>query len=245
MKIALLSDIHSNLEALTECIHVANKSGVEKFVCLGDCIGYGPDPAAVMDMLLDLPGFTCIAGNHEEFLFDDRNNDSPSKEKYAKSWTMSQLSEQHIDYISQLSYMQVDDGVTYVHATTHDDSGWVYISNTSHAYTCLEHASTPVVFYGHVHVPVIYQETSDKKLTSMNPEQGESILLQDGHRFVINVGSVGQPRDNNPDASFAIYDSDLRSVTCYRVPYDVEKTAAKIRACGLIEDSAARLFEGR
>jgi len=245
MKIALLADIHSNLEALTECVRVANEHGTEKFVCLGDFVGYGADPAAVMDMLWALPGFTCIVGNHEEFLFDDMNNDSPNKKKYAKHWTMSQLSKQHLDYISQLSYMVVDDGVTYVHATTHEDSGWVYISNTSHAYKCLENASTLVVFYGHVHIPVIYQETSDKKLTSIYPKPGETILLQDGDRFVINVGSVGQPRDNNPDASFAIYDSELRSITFHRVPYDIEKTAAKIRACGLDEDSAARLFEGR
>ncbi|MDH5179063.1 MAG: metallophosphatase family protein [Gammaproteobacteria bacterium] len=245
MKVAIISDIHSNLEALTECVRVANEHGVEKYVCLGDFVGYGPEPAAVMDMLLALPGFTCIVGNHEEFLFDERDNDSPAKQKYAKSWTLSQLSEAQLDYISRLSYIEVADGVTYVHATTHEDSGWVYINNTSHALKCLQYAKTPVVFYGHVHVPMIYHEKPDKSISAVVPERDETLVLQEGHRYVINTGSVGQPRDNNPDSSFVIYDTDLRSVTFYRVAYDIKTTAEKIRACGLVEDSADRLLTGR
>lgn len=245
MKISIISDIHSNLEALTECIRVAEENGAEKFICLGDCIGYGPDPAAVLDMLVELPNFSCIVGNHEEYLFDTRVHEVKAPVKYAKEWTLGQLSEKHMEYISSLFYNKVENGVTYVHATTHDPSGWVYVTNVSHAIKCMNSASTDLIFYGHVHMPLMFHEKPNNSIEMSRPEQNETIILEQDQRYAINVGSVGQPRDNNPDASFVMYDEEAQSVTFHRVSYDYETTARKIRDYGLPVDFADRIEVGR
>lgn len=245
MKIAIISDIHSNLEALQSCLAVAEENGVMQYVCLGDCIGYGPDPVAVMETLLALPNFSCIVGNHEEYLFVEDPVEAKQNVKYAKDWTLQQLSERQMNFFSSIFYEKVENAATYVHATTDDDAGWVYINNKYHALNCMNHAKTNLVFYGHVHMPMVFHETEDKSINMLTPNANDVISLHEDQRYVINVGSVGQPRDKNPDASFVIYDDEANSVTFYRVAYEYAITAAKIRKYGLPEDFAHRVEHGQ
>ncbi len=244
MKIAIISDIHSNLEALTACCRVAELEGAEKYVCLGDCIGYGPDPVAVLDMLRSLPNFTCVLGNHDEYMFNRFGDDSPAPIQEVAEWTIDQLSDSHMDFMKSLPYKQVENGVSYVHASMFDPGSWGYITTSEQAKKCMTASSTNLVFYGHVHIPMIFHEKPDDSIELIHPQGGEKISLNHNQRYVINVGSVGQPRDDNNNASFVLYDEETHSVTFHRVAYDYQKTIDKIHQNKLPEYFAERLVLG-
>lgn len=244
MKIAVISDIHSNLEALTECCRVAEENGAEQFVCLGDSVGYGPDPVAVLDKLRSLPNLICILGNHDEYMFNFIALDSTPPVQIVAEWTIKQLSAEHIDFLKSLSYTEVENGVTYVHASMHQPGSWGYVTSTERAKKCMDSSSTNLVFYGHVHIPMIFHEKPDNSVEMITPDSDTTISLHQNHRYVINVGSVGQPRDGNNEACFVMYDEDLHSVTFHRVPYEYEKTIQKIHDNNLHPDFAIRLESG-
>ncbi|MDH5179949.1 MAG: metallophosphatase family protein [Gammaproteobacteria bacterium] len=245
MKIAVISDIHSNLEALDACCEKALREGAEQFVCLGDSVGYGPDPAAVLDKLRELPGFQCVLGNHDEYMFNFIGQESTGPVQMVAEWTVKQLSESHIDFLKSLTYVLVENGVTYVHASLYQPGSWFYITSAERAKKCLESAHTSLVFYGHVHIPLIFHEKADNDVVMINPEQDTPIYLKPNQRYVINVGSVGQPRDDNKDACFVLYDEDRHSVTFHRVAYDYQTTIRKINEKGLHPEFADRLAAGR
>ena len=245
MKIAVISDIHSNLEALTACSQLAMEQGAEKFVCLGDMVGYGPDPVAVLDMLQGLPGFSCILGNHDEYMFNSIDISSTAPVQEVAEWTIKQLSNEHLDFLKSLPYLLVDNGVTYVHASLYQPNIWPYIVKEESAKKCLNAASTSLVFYGHVHIPMLFHEKQDNSVELMYPQGGQTISLRPNQRYLINVGSIGQPRDDNNQASFVMYDEDSHSATFHRVAYDYQTTIEKIHSQGLHEDFAERLESGR
>lgn len=245
MKIAVISDIHSNLEALTECCRVAKEQGAEKFVCLGDCVGYGPDPVAVLDMLQGLPNFVCVLGNHDEYVFNSIEISSTPPVQVVAEWTIEQLSDEHVDYLKSLPYVEVDNGVTYVHATTYEPNNWGYVTSAKQAQRCMNSASTNLVFYGHVHIPMVFYEKPDNTVELLTPQSGQQIHLHQNRRYVINVGSVGQPRDDNNEASFVLYDEESHSVKFHRVAYDYKKTIEKINSNNLPPDFAGRLESGQ
>ncbi|MDH5444950.1 MAG: metallophosphoesterase family protein [Gammaproteobacteria bacterium] len=245
MKIAVISDIHSNLEALTACCQMAMEQGAEKFVCLGDIVGYGPDPVAVIDMLRGLPGFTCILGNHDEYMYNSIDVKSTAPVQEVAEWTVEQLSEQHIEFLKTLPYVLVENGVSYVHASLNNPGNWSYIIKPDSAKKCLDSASTNLVFYGHVHIPMLFHENQDNSVELIYPQAGQKFLLRPNQRYLINVGSVGQPRDDNNDASFVMYDEEIHAVSFFRVAYDVDRTIEKIHEYKLHEEFAKRLRTGR
>lgn len=244
MKIAVISDIHSNLEALIACCRVAENEGAEKFVCLGDCVGYGPDPVAVLDLLQTLPGFICVLGNHDEYTFNSIDVTSTPPVQMVAEWTIEQLSKQHIDFLKSLSYIKIDNGTTYVHASVHQANSWGYVTSVIQAKKCMNAASTNLVFYGHVHIPMIFHENPDNIIEQIQPPAGQKIYLHQNQRFVINVASVGQPRDDNNQACFVLYDEESHSVTFHRVAYDYKKTIEKIYKNKLHPGFAERLETG-
>jgi diadenosine tetraphosphatase ApaH/serine/threonine PP2A family protein phosphatase len=244
MKIAIISDIHSNIEALTACCHVAENEGAEKFVCLGDCVGYGPDPVAVLDMLQALPGFSCVLGNHDEHTFNCIDINCLAPVQVVAEWTARQLSEAHLDFLKSLPYVLVDNGVSYVHATMSQPGSWGYITTIDQARQCMVAASTNLVFYGHVHIPMIFHERRDDSIELIHPEGGKTYSLHQNHRYVINAGSVGQPRDDNNSACFVLYDEESHSVTFHRVKYDYSRTIEKIHENKLPAYFAERLESG-
>ena len=245
MKIAVLSDIHSNLEALQVCCQSALEHGAERFICLGDMVGYGPDPVAVLDMLQSLPGFTSVLGNHDEYTFNSIEVSASGPVQLVADWTVQQLTESHIDFLKSLNYMHVENGVSYVHASMNEPNAWGYVTRTEQAKKCMNAAKTNLVFYGHVHIPMIFHEKQDNSVELIYPQARKKIPLHLNRRYVINAGSVGQPRDDNNETCYVMYDEEEHSVTFHREKYNYQKTIQKIRDRGLHEDFAIRLEKGR
>ena len=246
MKIAILSDLHSNLEALTACRERALECGAQRFICLGDCIGYGPDPVGTLDLLMSLPGIVTVLGNHDEYHILDgiERNLSPTI-RQATEWTRAQLKPRHLDYLRSLPYVHVERGVTYVHASAAAPQEWEYLFEPDQVMKCLRAADTGLVFIGHVHIPGLFHQLGDDRVEALSTSAGKPLPLLVHHRYMVNVGSVGQPRDDNSAASFVIYDEEKYSVVFHRVAYDFAATGAKILAAGLNPFFAERLADGR
>lgn len=245
MKVAIISDLHSNLEALQACLAKAAALDVTQYVCLGDMVGYGPDPAATLDTVMALPGVVVIRGNHEEALFGSYYRGLRSHVRQSIDWTKQQLKQSHLDYVQSLPYQQTVLGMTMVHATADQPERWAYLHSMELASRCMQAAATAVTFIGHTHQPLAFVKAPDKAMICITPINEQTLLLEPQNRYVINVGSVGQPRDEINKASFVIYDTFTNSVVFHRVAYDYEKTAAKIRERGLPELFAERLKLGR
>jgi len=244
MKIAILSDIHSNLEALTACRDLALAHGVEKFVCLGDSVGYGADPCPTLDLLLSLPGLVAVLGNHDEYVIMDAQLPTSPVIKQSADWTRSQLRQEHLDFLGSLPYQVVENGVTYVHASAANPYEWDYLLDKAKVWHCMEAAETSLVFIGHVHIPAIFRETEAGPVELITPEEEKEYALVPRMRHVVNVGSVGQPRDDDNRASFVIYDDRNDSIVFHRVPYDFSTTGRKILDAGMNPFFAERLALG-
>lgn len=240
---AILSDIHSNLEALQTCVAHARAQGATHFACLGDCVGYGADPVPTLDLLRSLPHLILIRGNHDEALFEDDPIDVPGIRE-ALDWTCTQLDPVHCDLLENAPYLLTLGEVTYTHASAHEPRAWEYLRRPQQIRDCLAATDAHVTFIGHVHVPMVFYLTAEGSLLEHSPEAGVSLPLAQDCRYVINVGSVGQPRDGNNATGYALYDSDAGTVTFHRLPYDYLSAAAKIRAAGLSERFAERLMRG-
>ncbi len=241
MKIAILSDIHSNLEALKACCRKAASIGVEKYFCLGDMIGYAADPVATLDIIMNLPGLIAVRGNHDNAAL---NGDYAGLGKFIQesaNWTHRQLSAEHKAFIRSLPYVQTIDNITLAHASVYEPEQWQYLYDEPQIINCLDAAGTPLVFLGHTHHPKLYYENTKSEISELHPNESTSIPIYQNRRYVANVGSVGQPRDQNSAASFVIYDTGTAEITYYRVAYDFTETAAKILAANLPPGFAKRL----
>lgn len=245
MRQAVLSDIHSNLEALERCLAHARTQGVERYVCLGDVVGYGADPAAVAERLFVLPGLLLVRGNHDEALLRDVDEALWPGVAESLAWTRAQLSAAELERLASAPYLCREGTATFVHASAHRPEAWEYIWSPEQARACMQAAGTPLTFIGHVHVPMVFYETPGGALRALSPPPGVAIPLSPRARYVINVGSVGQPRDGISAASYVIYDDNAGEVTFHRVAYDHASAAAKIRAAGLDPFFAERLAYGR
>jgi diadenosine tetraphosphatase ApaH/serine/threonine PP2A family protein phosphatase len=240
---AILSDIHSNLEALQACVTHAQDRGATHFACLGDCVGYGADPLPTLDLLLSLPKLMMIRGNHDEALFREGVIDVPGIRE-ALDWTSKQLTPVHRRLLGDAPYVRTLGDATYAHASAHDPQHWEYLRQPEQIKDCLAATDTLVTFIGHVHVPMVFYRTAAGMLREFNPEASVPLPLSPSCRYVMNVGSVGQPRDGNNAASYVLYDTDSGEVTFFRVPYDYLGAADKIRTAGLNPRFADRLLHG-
>lgn len=245
MKSAILSDIHSNLEALTRvCAHAVDL-GAQRFLCLGDIVGYGADPGPTLEILMALPGLVAVRGNHDEALFQELGRDVIPEIRAALAWTRGQLTPGQVEFLSRLPLLHQEGRATYVHASAFQPARWDYLRMPDQVRACLEAAGTPVAFIGHVHVPKVFYEAPDGAIRELDPYPGETIPLSPRTRFVVNAGSVGQPRDGNNAACYVLYDEDEACVTFHRLPYDYQAAADKILRAGLSPFFATRLAYGR
>lgn len=244
MKIAIISDLHSNIEALQACLGKARAQKVTHYVCLGDIIGYGPDPSATLEQVRNLPNVVVIRGNHEEALFTSYYKGLRQHIQQTIDWTKSQLSEEQLQYLQALPYQANVAGMTMVHASADQPAKWSYLYNTDLAEKCMQASGTRLTFVGHTHQPQIYFETPSKEIKCLTPQPEVAIPVYQHGRYVINVGSVGQPRDDISAASFAVYDTEQRELCFYRVAYDYNITAKKIIERGLPVIFAERLAKG-
>lgn len=240
MRFAVLSDIHSNLAAL-DAVR-ADLPAVDEVWVLGDIVGYGPQPNEVIAVLQEL-GARSVLGNHDGAAIGtvDARDFNPDAAQ-AIAWTAGQLDDNARAYLATLPEVRVDGPLTAVHGSPRDPV-WEYIVSASVARANLADFATPICLFGHTHVPVVFRETDgDVEVAAAVP--GVPTLLE-GHRALVNPGSVGQPRDGNPQSSYLVLDADARSVDFRRVAYDVETTQRRMRDLELPARLVERLSYGR
>jgi diadenosine tetraphosphatase ApaH/serine/threonine PP2A family protein phosphatase len=243
--IALLSDIHANLEALNACLKHAAESGAGRYVFLGDLVGYGADPQPVVEAVerYAAQGAIVIKGNHDEAIEKTPRymNDSL---RAVVDWTRKTLSPSARSFLSALP-LQVREGeVVFVHSSAAAPQRWDYIDSPAAAQRCIEAARATYTFAGHVHDQELYVELGPGKATLFRPVSGSAVPIGRHRRWLAIVGSVGQPRDNNPAAAYAQFDTDREHLTFRRVPYDHLAAARKIEEAGLPLSIAYRVARG-
>jgi predicted phosphodiesterase len=240
MRIALFGDIHANLEALEAVLADAGQQGVTDYVCLGDVVGYNADPAACLERVKAM-GCPTVKGNHDEDASGTHSLDAMNPVAAAAlQWTREQLSEEQRQWLRRLRMVRQIEDFTVVHSTLDQPANWNYVTNRFDAMANFSYQFTQVCFHGHTHVPRVYMK-SDK----VQEVAAEQVQIEDGAKYFINAGSVGQPRDGDWRAAYVIYDLEKRQVTVRRVEYDIATTQKKILDAGLPEMLAHRIAEGR
>ncbi len=239
----VFGDIHANLEALEAVLTDAEKQGAERYLCVGDIVGYGADPGPCLERVRALTT-QIVAGNHDCAVVG--RTDIEYFNHFAKAavlWTRDQLSPGQQAFLTGLPLTLTLNGVTVVHATVHKPAEFGYIESGFVARQSFQALHTPVGFVGHSHVPVtfFYEEHGDEIWFT----QDEEIPLGEFSKSIVNIGSVGQPRDDNWQAAYAVYDAEANVVTIRRVDYDIETAQQKILDAGLPAVLAARLKMGR
>jgi diadenosine tetraphosphatase ApaH/serine/threonine PP2A family protein phosphatase len=240
-----LSDIHSNIEALEACLAVAAREGVEAYVCLGDSVNYGADPVATLDRVMALPGLIAVLGNHDEAMFLPPRWPAASEVEQTAAWTRRQLKPAHLEFLRDLPYVQHAHGASFAHAALDFPNNWEYVVEPRQAERCFKAVRAPLLFLGHVHVPCIFRQRADGVVEEMEPEPNRPYSLAADARYLVNVGSVGQPRDGDNTACFVTCDLAARTLAFHRVAYDFAGAAAKIRRAGLHPFFADRLAVGQ
>lgn len=241
MKYAILGDIHANLEALQAVLEDAKEQGVTHYACTGDLVGYNADPKACLNLIRDL-GCPVVQGNHDYYAGCNESMElfTPLAQQSIR-WTRQQLSAVDRKYLRNLPYIEDIGEFTMVHSSLSNPQRWNYIFTRSSAEASFRNQFSDVCFFGHTHVPLAFVSAG------MSIDKGfyETLSISPGYQYLINVGSVGQPRDRNPKAAYAIYDLNEQLVTMRRVDYDIATAQKKIREAGLPFRNALRLECGR
>jgi diadenosine tetraphosphatase ApaH/serine/threonine PP2A family protein phosphatase len=247
MRYLVLTDLHANLEALEKCLETAQTRGFDQTLVLGDLVGYGPDPNAVVERVQALKPVAIVRGNHDKVAWGlEEAEGFNAVAKTAAHWTYDVVSSEHRDWLAALPQgpLVIDDLIEICHGSPVDEDA--YIFDEGDALRALKVASRPLCLFGHTHYPVIYR-LADGRLDGAGPtlDAAARIHVDEGARYLLNPGSVGQPRDGDPRAACAIVDTAARAVDLLRVQYPVQITQAKIVAAGLPEVLARRLGAGR
>jgi len=245
MRIALLSDIHANLEALEACLAHARERGADTHALLGDFVGYGADAVAVVDAIMRLAseGAVAVKGNHDAAIerVDSYFNDDA---RAALDWARRTLTDEQKRFLATLPLTVERTPVRYVHASAASPERWDYIDSASAALRCVQASGSTYTFCGHVHDQQLYFATARGRMSAFTPVAGTPVPVRGPRQWLGLVGSVGQPRDRNPAAAYAIFDDAKREITFFRVPYDHHSAAATIRRAGLPEALAYRVEQG-
>jgi diadenosine tetraphosphatase ApaH/serine/threonine PP2A family protein phosphatase len=245
MPIAIMSDIHANRQALEACLSHAREHGAERFVFLGDYVGYGGDPEWTVTTIMELvnDGAIALRGNHDSGV---ALNNIPlfSEAQIVTDWTRGQLDLAKRKFLADLPLAVSEDDRLYVHAEASAPEDWNYVISVEDAARSMMATKARLTFCGHVHQPAIYGLSSTAKVTSFTPTPGAAVPLLTWRRWLVVLGSVGQPRNDDPAASYAIFDTSTSEITFQRVPYDIEAAADAIRENDLPNWFAERLFLG-
>ncbi len=243
MRLAVLSDIHSNLEALRACVDHARGEGTQRYAFLGDLVGYGADPVACLDLIQGLVGEKGVAvlGNHDRAALTGWCDDMSFEARDAIYWTRRQLQERHYGFLRSLPLTARDGEIAFVHASANDPGKWTYVTDGTQAARCIGASRAPVTFVGHVHHQLLYYTQQVGRPRAFHPTAGVPIPISPRRRWLALVGSVGQPRDGNQAAAYAMLDSERNTITFFRVIYDYSEAVRKIIAAGIPERFAKRL----
>ncbi len=247
MRIALFSDIHGNREALDACLAHAARQKVDRFAFLGDLVGYGADPNYVVERVAREMGRGAIAllGNHDQAAVDGVADGMNDYARAALDWTHRALEPGAIDVLKTLPLFVEEDDRLFVHAEASAPQNWNYVTDPASAERSMRATKARLTVCGHVHRPQLYHMAATKPPVFFLPQSATPIPLVGARKWLMVMGAVGQPRDQNPAAAYAVLDTDRNEITYLRAPYDIEKAAGKIHAAGLPQMLAARLFVGR
>jgi diadenosine tetraphosphatase ApaH/serine/threonine PP2A family protein phosphatase len=247
MRIAFLSDIHGNREALDACLAHAARVGVDRYVFLGDLVGYGADPVYVVDKVAEMAdeGALVLLGNHDAAAVSGEIGGMNQYAGEAIRWTHHELDDAQLEFLSRLKSSATEDDRLYVHSEATAPNAWHYVTNAAEAERSLRATDKRLTFCGHVHRPQLYHMTAMKPAVYFKPPPGQPIPLVGNRKWLAVQGAVGQPRDENPAAAWGLFDTDKGEFTYMRVPYDIETAAGKIHAARLPQILAARLYIGR
>ena len=247
MRIAVITDVHANRQALEAVLEHAASQRVEHHVFLGDFVGYGADPAWVVDRVRsDVErGAAAVMGNHDAAVTRGARSTMRAEARASIDWTRRQLDASQLAFLAQLPLTLEHGDVLFVHANAFDPSNWGYIEGPSEAVRSMNATHARVTFCGHMHDPMLYHLSMLGKSGSFVPAPGVDISLLSSRRWLVIPGATGQPRDGNPAACYAVFDDATATLTYWRVPYDHAAAMAAIRATDLPASFAERLADGR
>lgn len=246
MRLALFSDIHANRQAFVACLDAARAYGADRFIFLGDYVGYGAEPEWTVETVMGFveEGALAVRGNHDNAISSIAETMN-AEAQIAIEWTRGRLSAPERRFLAELPLTRNDDDRLYVHSEASQPARWRYVRSSADAGRSLIATDAHITFCGHIHRPALYSMSATGKMTSFVPITGVGVQLLAGRRWLAVLGSVGQPRDGDPAASFAMFDTVSRQIAYCRVPYDVDTAAQRIRDNGLPPLLASRLFVGR
>jgi predicted phosphodiesterase len=237
----LLSDVHANLEACEAVL--ADLSGVDAYLCLGDLVGYGPDPGACLERVRRLPGLICVVGNHDLAAAGkyDLNWFNPHA-RAAIEWTERQLTSEQKSYLAALPLTAEAGRAILVHGSL--PNHMEYLATVQDALNCFDAMPGALCFLGHTHLAEYFRRRGSSLFDHVPLHAGGEVAFESALRYIVNPGSVGQPRDGNPDASYGLWDTEARTIEIRRTKYDIAAVQQKMRQAGLPQYLADRLSRG-
>lgn len=240
MRIALLADIHGNIDAMEKVLEFLDGQSIDQYACVGDVVGYGASPRLCLERIRSITSLV-VAGNHDHAAVgltpvDHFNRDA----KRAVLWTSQQLEEEDKKFLKELPLMVDTEFGTLVHATPDAPGRWHYIYTDLDALLCFEVFKTQICFTGHSHIPIIFASGDPVSYTTR-----PRVKLSKEKKYLVNVGSVGQPRDGDCRSCVVIYDDEERIIETHRISYDIEKSQSRILSAGLPDSLAIRLALGQ
>ena len=240
MKYAIIADIHGNLDAFQVVLDDIRAQNATNIVCLGDVVGYNARPKECLKIVRDM-NIPTVKGNHDEYCSSDSQLEGFNPHAAdAVHWTRNQLDEEEKKWLRELKYTRMAANFTMVHATLDAPDRWGYVFDKLAAAASFPYQTTQMCFFGHTHVPVAFMRD-----TVVRGGTYSKFKIDPSKKYFINVGAVGQPRDNNPKAAYVIFDMDAGTIELRRLEYDIAAAQAKIREAGLPERLAERLAYGR
>lgn len=247
MKLALITDIHANREAFEAVLEQAHLHGAQRLALLGDFVGYGADPSWVVDRIQELvaAGAIAVRGNHDQGVVEGGSPQLVEQARRVIEWTRGQLTPEQVRFLSELPYVVEEGDCLFTHANAWNPPGWEYVLSRSDAVRSLLSTERRYTFCGHVHQPALYHLSGVGKIADFTPMPGVSVPVPSHRQWLALPGSCGQPRDGNPAACWAMFDTDRQALTFHRVPYDQASASAKIVAAGLPPALGLRLAEGQ
>ncbi len=243
MKLAVITDLHANREAVEAVLEHADGQGVERHALLGDFVGYGADPGWVVDRVREMvdQGAVAVMGNHDAAVVSGPMPSMVGNARKAVEWTRSRLDAGQLRFLAELPMTATGMGCLFVHANAFLPEQWGYVLGPKDAEKSLRMTDCRHTFCGHVHDPKLFHMDGSGRTSAFEPAAGVTIHLSPQGQWLAIPGSAGQPRDGNPAACYAVFDLGSLAITYHRVPYDVAGAAAKIRAAGLPVRLADRL----
>jgi diadenosine tetraphosphatase ApaH/serine/threonine PP2A family protein phosphatase len=246
MKLALITDLHANREAVQAVLDHASAQGAERYAFLGDYVGYGAEPGWVVDTVMAYveQGALAVGGNHDQAAVVGPTSTMRLDAKRVIDWTHAQLNERQLGFLRALPLSRSEGDMLFVHANAYAPAEWDYIQGRLEAVRSLHATPCHYTFCGHMHEPKLFHLSGTGKAGDFTPTPGVAIPVPPHRQWLVIPGSAGQPRDGNPAACYAIFDHDEQMLTYHRVPYDHDAAAAKIRQAGLPSALADRLAHG-